>query len=88
MFTLSVGEMMSSKSRRLDEQTPLQARLSKLESDIGKVGLAVAILVLVVLTIRYFTGSARDDHGRREFNGSETNIKDVLNSVFDILRRQ
>ncbi|KAF2298451.1 hypothetical protein GH714_023616 [Hevea brasiliensis] len=58
------GEVMSSISRSLDEQTPLQARLSKLKSDIAKV-----IPVLAVLTIRYFT----------------RNIRDVLNSVFDII---
>ncbi|PIN12745.1 Calcium transporting ATPase [Handroanthus impetiginosus] len=42
------GAMMSSISRDSDEQTPLQARLSKLTSSIGKVGLAVAFLVLVI----------------------------------------
>ncbi|KAJ9185847.1 hypothetical protein P3X46_005434 [Hevea brasiliensis] len=79
------GEMMSSISRNLDEQTPLQARLNKLTSYIGKVGLAVAILVLAVLTIRYFTGNTRDDHGRPEYNGSKTKVNDVLNSVVDII---
>lgn len=43
------GEMMSSISRDTNEQTPLQARLNKLTSSIGKVGLLVAFLVLVVL---------------------------------------
>ncbi|KAF2298471.1 hypothetical protein GH714_023697 [Hevea brasiliensis] len=79
------GEMMSSMSRNLDEQTPLQARLNKLTAYIGKVGLAVAILVLAVLTIRYFTGNTRDDHGRREYYARQTNVNDVLNSVVDII---
>ncbi|CBI34171.3 unnamed protein product, partial [Vitis vinifera] len=38
------GEMMSSIRRELDEQTPLQARLDKLASTIGKLGLAVALI--------------------------------------------
>ncbi|CBI26325.3 unnamed protein product, partial [Vitis vinifera] len=42
--------------RDANEQTPLQARLNKLTSSIGKVGLAVAFLVLTVLLVRYFTG--------------------------------
>ncbi|KAJ9185861.1 hypothetical protein P3X46_005446 [Hevea brasiliensis] len=79
------GEMMSSISRTLEEQTPLQAQLSKLKSDIGKVGLVAALPVLAVLTIRYFTGNIRGDHGRREYNGSETKVNDVLTSVFDII---
>ncbi|GMP56267.1 hypothetical protein CsSME_00020818 [Camellia sinensis var. sinensis] len=55
MLVTSVGmsttwcEMMSTISRDTNEQTPLQARLNKLTSAIGKVGLVVAFLVLVVL---------------------------------------
>ncbi|CDO99120.1 unnamed protein product, partial [Coffea canephora] len=43
------GEMMSSVSQDSNEKTPLQSRLNKLTSAIGKVGLAVAFLVLLVL---------------------------------------
>lgn len=63
MIVTSVGmktmwaEMMSSISRDSDEQTPLQARLDKLATFIGKFGLAVAFLVLIVLLARYFTGT-------------------------------
>lgn len=79
------GEMMSSISRDLDEQTPLQARLDKLTSYIGKVGLAVAVLVLAVSLIRYFTGHTTDDKGNREFYGGKTKFDDVVNSALDIL---
>lgn len=79
------GEMMSSISRDLDEQTPLQARLNKLTSYIGKVGLTVAILVLAVMMIRYFTGNTRDDNGRKEYYGSKTKVSDVLDSVVSII---
>ncbi|XP_030506261.2 putative calcium-transporting ATPase 13, plasma membrane-type [Cannabis sativa] len=79
------GEMMSSVSRDLDEETPLQARLEKLTSLIGKVGLSVATLVLVVLMIRYFTGHTTDDNGLREFNGSKTKFDDIMNAVIGII---
>ena len=79
------GEMMSSIRRELDEQTPLQARLDKLASTIGKLGLAVALIVLVVLIIRYFTGNTEDENGMQEFNGSKTNINDVMDAVVHII---
>ncbi|CAL5421817.1 unnamed protein product [Camellia sinensis] len=79
------GVMMSSISRDSDEQTPLQARLNKLTSYIGKVGLLVAFLVLVVLLIRYFTGNTEDKHGNREFNYGKTKANDVMNAVVRIV---
>ncbi|KAI7998145.1 putative calcium-transporting ATPase 13, plasma membrane-type [Camellia lanceoleosa] len=79
------GVMMSSISRDSDEQTPLQARLNKLSSYIGKVGLLVAFLVLVVLLIRYFTGNTEDKHGNREFNYGKTKPNDVMNAVVRIV---
>ncbi|KNA19929.1 hypothetical protein SOVF_056990 [Spinacia oleracea] len=79
------GEMMSSISRDLDEETPLQKRLNKLTSYIGKVGILVASLVFLVLLIRYFTGHSKDEHGNREFNGSKTRTNDVMNAVINIV---
>ncbi|PIN02373.1 Calcium transporting ATPase [Handroanthus impetiginosus] len=79
------GAMTSSISRDSDEQTPLQARLSNLTSSIGKVGLAVAFLVLVVLLGRYFTGNTEDENGNQEFNGSKTNVDDVINAIMGII---
>jgi Ca2+-transporting ATPase len=81
----SWGEMMSSINRDLHEETPLQVRLNKLTSYIGKVGLVVAALVLVVMLIRYFTGNTRDDNGNKEFNGSKTKFDDVMNAVVRIV---
>ncbi|KAL5566303.1 hypothetical protein UlMin_029467 [Ulmus minor] len=79
----SWGEMMSSISRDLDEETPLQvqARLNKLTSDIGKVGQLVVALVLWVLMIRYFTGNTTNEKGEREDNGSNTKLDDMINAV-------
>lgn len=79
------GVMMSSISRDSDEQTPLQARLNKLTSYIGKAGLVVAFLVLVVLLIRYFTGNTEDKHGNREFNYGKNKANDVMNAVVRIV---
>ncbi|KAJ9696035.1 hypothetical protein PVL29_008343 [Vitis rotundifolia] len=75
------GEMMSSISRDTNERTPLQARLDKLTSSIGKFGLAV----LVVILIRHFTGHTEDAKWQREYNGSDTDKNDVLNSVVNIV---
>ncbi|KAM2895487.1 hypothetical protein FF1_010586 [Malus domestica] len=79
------GEMMSSISRSLDEQTPLQVHLNKLTSYIGKVGLTVALLVLVVSLIRYFTGNTVDVNGNREFGGRKMKFDDVMNGVVGIV---
>ncbi|KAF3613217.1 putative geraniol 8-hydroxylase-like [Capsicum annuum] len=79
------GEMMSEISSDSSEQTPLQQRLNKLTSSIGKVGLLVGFLVLVVLLIRYFTGTTKDEKGNKEFNGSKTSSDDVINAVVGIV---
>src|SRR5262249_49267509 len=90
MLILSVGmntawgEMMSSITRNSSARTPLQARLDKLTSSIGKVGLAVAFVVLVVMLIRYFTGNTKDENGLTEYT-NDTGTSDVLNSVVRII---
>ncbi|KAG7583010.1 Cation-transporting P-type ATPase N-terminal [Arabidopsis suecica] len=75
------GQMMSHISRDTNEQTPLQSRLDKLTSSIGKVGLLVAFLVLLVLLIRYFTGTTKDESGNREYNGKRTKSDEIVNAV-------
>ncbi|KAG5560230.1 hypothetical protein RHGRI_003500 [Rhododendron griersonianum] len=79
------GEMMSTISNDSNEQTPLQSRLNTLTSSIGKVGLLVAFLVLVVLLIRYFTGNTQDENGNTEYNGNKTKAEDIINSVVAII---
>lgn len=87
MLVLSVGmntawgKMMSSITGDNNEQTPLQARLNKLTSSIGKVGLAVAFLVLVVMLIRYFTGNTEDENGNKEYNGKHTSVNEIFDSI-------
>ncbi|XP_057960420.1 calcium-transporting ATPase 12, plasma membrane-type-like [Malania oleifera] len=79
------GEMMSSIGHDSAEQTPLQARLNKLTSAIGKVGLVVASLVLVAMLIRYFTGSTKDENGRREYNGRRTGFDEIMNAMVRVV---
>ncbi|XP_052188860.1 putative calcium-transporting ATPase 13, plasma membrane-type [Diospyros lotus] len=90
--SLRIGESsMTGESDHIEsatiphEQTPLQARLNQLASSIGKVGLAVAFQVLVVLLARYFTGNTEDENGNKEFDGSRTKADDVVNSVLGII---
>ncbi|XP_047313305.1 putative calcium-transporting ATPase 13, plasma membrane-type [Impatiens glandulifera] len=81
----SWGEMMSSINRDSNELTPLQERLTKLTSYIGKIGLLVAFVVLAVLMIRYFTGHTNDDQGRREFTKGVTKSDDIMNAMIRIV---
>ncbi len=79
------GEMMSSIRRNTNEQTPLEARLSKLIMSIGKVGLAAAFLVLMVLLVHYFTGNYMDDEkGNKEFN-SKTTFDEMVYAILQIV---
>ena len=79
------GQMMSTISRDTNDQTPLQARLKKLTSSTGKVGMAITFLVLVVSLVRYFSGKTEDENGNQEFIGSNTKAVDMVNSVVRII---
>ncbi|MCO5567542.1 hypothetical protein L7F22_021236 [Adiantum nelumboides] len=65
------------------EETPLQARLAQAATFIGKVGLSVALLVLVILIIFYFTGHSSSS-GDAKFVAGETSATDVMNSLVHI----
>ncbi|XP_062016435.1 putative calcium-transporting ATPase 13, plasma membrane-type [Rosa rugosa] len=79
------GEMMSQMRQDSSERTPLQERLEKLNSLIGKAALLVAFLLLVVLLVRYFTGNTKDENGNKEFNGSNTEVDDIISAVIGIV---
>nr|GMC65784.1 putative calcium-transporting ATPase 13, plasma membrane-type [Ipomoea batatas] len=82
----SWGQMMSSiTAHEMNDETPLQQRLNSLTSCIGKVGLSVAVLVLVVMMVRYFTGNTQDESGHKEFIGSQTKASDIVNSILLII---
>ncbi|KAK4852291.1 hypothetical protein QYF36_022742 [Acer negundo] len=61
------------------------ARLNQQTSYFGKIGLAVTVLVLVVMLIRYFARNTRDEMGNREFQGKKTKFDNMMNSVFGIV---
>lgn len=77
------GEMMSHITRENTDPTPLQERLEGLTSSIGKIGIAVAVLVFTVLTVRHFTGSTKDDQGKPLFDKGHV----TFNAVFSALVR-
>ena len=79
------GELMSSISHDNTELTPLQSRLSKLTSAIGKAGSLIAFFVLVVLLVRYFTGNTVDEKGNRQYIGKKTKVADIMNGVVHII---
>ncbi|GJP75649.1 hypothetical protein CLOP_g6076 [Closterium sp. NIES-67] len=49
------GRIMATVNKDDESVTPLQARLSRLAKAIGKVGVTVAVCVLIFLVTRYFT---------------------------------
>jgi len=81
------GEMMSSITREKTEPTPLQERLEGLTSSIGKVGVAVAVLVFTVLTARHFTGSTRDEQGKPLFDKQHVTFNTVFSALVGIFQQ-
>ena len=78
------GMMMSSTSSDFNEEMQLEARLSKITSYVGKVGLAVAALVFAVLLIQHFKGNTPNDRVSKD-NGRKTKFVDVMNSMVGIV---
>ncbi|WOL17018.1 calcium-transporting ATPase 12, plasma membrane-type-like [Canna indica] len=80
------GEMMSSITRETAEPTPLQERLEKLTSSIGKIGVVVAVLVFAVLTIRHFTGTTKDENGQPLFDKNRVTADGVISAIVNIFQ--
>uniref|UniRef100_A0ACD5Z6X2 Uncharacterized protein n=1 Tax=Avena sativa TaxID=4498 RepID=A0ACD5Z6X2_AVESA len=81
------GEMMSSITRETTDPTPLQERLEGLTSSIGKIGVAVAVLVFTVLTARHFTGSTKDDQGKPLFDRGHVTFDAVFSALVGIFQQ-
>nr|XP_034594622.1 calcium-transporting ATPase 7, plasma membrane-type-like [Setaria viridis] len=79
--------MMGSITREKTEPTPLQERLEGLTSSIGKVGIAVAVLVFAVLTARHFTGSTRDEQGKPTFDRQHVTFNSVFTALVGIFQQ-
>jgi P-type Ca2+ transporter type 2C len=81
------GEMMSTITNDSNEDTPLQERLQGLTSNIGKIGVTIAVLVFAVLTIRYFTGSTKDENGVSEFNKHRVSVNNIISGLVNIFQQ-
>ncbi|CAN6820274.1 unnamed protein product [Brassica oleracea] len=78
------GLLMASISEDTGEETPLQVRLNGLATFIGIVGLTVALVVLVALLVRYFTGTTQDSNGATQFIKGTTSISDIVDDCVKI----
>ncbi|CAN6999936.1 unnamed protein product [Brassica rapa subsp. trilocularis] len=78
------GLLMASISEDTGEETPLQVRLNGLATFIGIVGLTVAVVVLVALLVRYFTGTTQDSNGATQFVKGKTSISDIVDDCVKI----
>ncbi|XP_012080805.1 calcium-transporting ATPase 10, plasma membrane-type isoform X1 [Jatropha curcas] len=79
------GLLMASISEDTGEETPLQVRLNGVATFIGVVGLAVALIVFIVLLVRFFTGHSKNPNGSRQFTAGKTSIGDAVDGVIKIL---
>ncbi|XP_071710960.1 calcium-transporting ATPase 9, plasma membrane-type, partial [Rutidosis leptorrhynchoides] len=78
------GLLMASISEDTGEETPLQVRLNGIATFIGVVGLSVALLVLVVLLIRFFTGNSKNPDGTIQYVRGTTSASEAINDVIKI----
>ncbi|KAL1541478.1 Calcium-transporting ATPase 10, plasma membrane-type [Salvia divinorum] len=78
------GLLMASISEDNGEETPLQVRLNGVATFIGMVGLGVALVVLIVLVARFFTGHTKDPDGTVQFRAGKTKIGDAIDGFVKI----
>ncbi|GER28339.1 calcium-transporting ATPase [Striga asiatica] len=79
------GLLMASISEDTGEETPLQVRLNGVATFIGIVGLSVALLVLVVLLARFFTGTSKNPDGSAQFIRGTTSVSQIVDGVIHII---
>ncbi|KAL3632149.1 Calcium-transporting ATPase 9, plasma membrane-type [Castilleja foliolosa] len=79
------GLLMASISEDNGEETPLQVRLNGVATFIGIVGLSVALLVLIVLLARFFTGTSRNPDGSVQFVRGSTTLGHAVDGVIHII---
>lgn len=73
-----LGKIMSKLSTKI-EQTPLQHKLEKIATDIGKLGMIAATITVFVLFVRFFV-----EQGIKGYNWSD-DIGDYLQSWFEYI---
>ncbi|GMH17940.1 hypothetical protein Nepgr_019781 [Nepenthes gracilis] len=79
------GLLMASISEDTGEETPLQVRLNGLATFIGIAGLSVAVVVLLVLLARYFTGHTKNADGSAQFQRGKTSVGDTIDGAIKIV---
>ncbi|XP_035538880.1 calcium-transporting ATPase 10, plasma membrane-type-like [Juglans regia] len=79
------GLLMASISEDTGEETPLQVRLNGVATFIGMIGLSVAVFVLVVLLVRYFTGHTKTTNGTVQFKAGKTKLGDAIDGAIKIV---
>ncbi|BAT80110.1 hypothetical protein LR48_Vigan04g007200 [Vigna angularis] len=79
------GLLMASISEDTGEETPLQVRLNGVATFIGIVGLSVAVVVLVVLLARYFSGHTENQDGSPQFKAGKTKVGDAVDGAIKIV---
>ncbi|XP_031096089.1 calcium-transporting ATPase 9, plasma membrane-type-like [Ipomoea triloba] len=90
MLVISVGRntewglLMASISEDNGEETPLQVRLNGVATFIGIAGLMIALVVLVVLMIRFFTGHTKNPDGTIQFKAGRTRVGDAVDGAIKI----
>ncbi|KAK7329119.1 hypothetical protein VNO77_23265 [Canavalia gladiata] len=79
------GLLMASISEDTGEETPLQVRLNGVATFIGIVGLSVAVIVLIVLLARYFSGHTKNPDGSVQFKAGRTKVGDAIDGAIKII---
>ncbi|KAG5006182.1 hypothetical protein JHK85_024724 [Glycine max] len=79
------GLLMASISEDTGEETPLQVRLNGVATFIGIVGLTVAVIVLIVLLARYFSGHTKNPDGSVQFTAGKTKVGDAIDGAIKII---
>ncbi|KAL9255116.1 Calcium-transporting ATPase 9, plasma membrane-type-like protein, partial [Drosera capensis] len=79
------GLLMASISEDTGEETPLQVRLNGVATFIGMIGLSVAISVLAVLLVRFFTGNTKNEDGTVQFIREKTSMSQTIDGVIEIV---
>ncbi|XP_057501370.1 calcium-transporting ATPase 10, plasma membrane-type-like isoform X2 [Actinidia eriantha] len=78
------GLLMASISEDTGEETPLQVRLNGVATFIGFVGLSVAVVVLIVLLARYFSGLTKNPDGTVQFKAGQTKFSTAIDGFIKI----
>ncbi|MCO5568855.1 hypothetical protein L7F22_022556 [Adiantum nelumboides] len=79
------GRLMAELGEDIGEETPLQVRLNGVATFVGQIGLSVALLVLLILLIFYFTGRTEGANGSGMYRAHRTSSSTIINTIVEIL---